>query len=138
MPVFKHGSTLPKPAGSNIAVVANGRHNRTFPLSAASVRRIDPKPLNRADGITSSADPGFTYEDSLNSIRSMHPSGGVFVFLGGQVEFMAKVVVASGYQAAGAIAGGEAVGPVNPYGGGAPADYAGKVVRYCGARAKEL
>jgi prepilin-type N-terminal cleavage/methylation domain-containing protein/prepilin-type processing-associated H-X9-DG protein len=114
VPVFTNAATLPTPAGSNVAVVANVRHNHTFPLSAASVRSIDAEPLNRADGITASTDPGFAYEDSLNGFRSMHPGGGLFVFLDGHVEFVAESVAANVYQAAGTIAGGETAGPVNP------------------------
>jgi len=114
VPLFKNPQNLPTPTGSNVAVVANVRHNSVLPLSAATVIRIDPEPLNRADGVTSSADPGAANTDSLNGFRSMHPGGGLFVFLDGHVEFVAESVAASVYQAAGTIAGGEAAGRVNP------------------------
>jgi prepilin-type processing-associated H-X9-DG protein len=114
VPVFRNPN-FRVDTGSNIAVVANVRFNSVFPLTTASVRRIDPEPLNRTDGITASTDdPGAADIDSLNGFRSMHPGGGLFLFLDGHLEFVSESVAANVYQAAGTIAGGETAGPVNP------------------------
>ena len=110
IPTFGNRVDNPTPTGAHIAVVANVSYTNDPPVLPGT-RTIEP--LNRTD-VKASYDPDSTARDSLSGFRSMHPGGGLFVFLDGHVEFVAESVAASVYQAAGTIAGGEAVGRVNP------------------------
>ena len=110
VPDYGNPFTNPVPTGATVAVVANVFYTSDPPVLPGTV---SAETLNRTD-VKASYDPGSTARDALSGFRSMHPGGGLFVFLDGHVEFVADSVAASVYQAAGTIAGGEAAGRVNP------------------------
>jgi prepilin-type processing-associated H-X9-DG protein len=111
VPTYGNPFDNPLPTGAIVAVVANVFYTADPPALPGTVT---PEPLNPANGVRASYDPGSTARDCVSGFRSVHPGGGLFVFLDGHVEFVAESVAANVYQAAGTIAGGETAGRVNP------------------------
>jgi len=89
--------------GANIACSANVRYGSS--ISAAGIVGIDDEALNRRD-VLSSLDRETGTGDSISGYRSMHPSGGMFLFCDGATIFIDESIDAKAYRAQSTIAGG--------------------------------